>query len=365
MKKSLWVIWILLGLMLIPLQVFGSETGYLGIFAETGSFKTAGMPELSPEEQAQMAAIPGMAKMLGAPELNFKVRLWSPGNAPEGATANLAIPRDLMLGPSLNLQIERPERAEVAGKISPDKIKFKIYRYWGSSPVVRPGQPQVINWDGLTPEQKALVEQQNRKSASEISRPDFTQAYWPNSPANGKVSLQARAAGSYQLTTSYTGNVSFEVPQEIKFLPPVELTSPRLSTQPSLEQPLELAWKIIPEVLGYNVTVMGIKGRDTLIIWSCTENLSSQATFMDYLAMDEIKKLVEDKSLVAPQDCKATVPAGIFQECDSVQLIINGYGPAFASEGKPLPRFQTKTTLMAILGGKLLKDMNQMEAPQR
>jgi hypothetical protein len=52
------------------------------------------------------------------------------------------------------------------------------------------------------------------------------------------------------------------------------------------------------------------------------------------------------------------VPAGIFQECDSVMFAMTGFGTGAAlAEGQPLPRVQTKTTISIMLVGKMTKDM--------
>jgi hypothetical protein len=57
----------------------------------------------------------------------------------------------------------------------------------------------------------------------------------------------------------------------------------------------------------------------------------------------------------------ATIPAGIFKQADMVMLQMNGYGPGSAlGEGQPLPRIQTKTSLMAMLGGKHMAEMGGM-----
>jgi len=383
MKRIVWG-FLLLGLLSLPPALWGDQTAYLGIFAETSVFKMAGMPEFSPppgagqegrndsgmpdlpEGMPGMGKMPGMGRnseagmppMPGQAQRSLKVRLWAPGEAPQNASAELAVPSGLQLGSTLKLQLDRPEKSSesaAGGNIS--SSKFKIYRYWGSSPVVKEGQPQVISWDGLTPEQKAMVERSNRQLTKDAERPGYSQAYWPGSRSGqSRIGSQAEPAGAYQLNTNYTGNVAFTVPADIKFLPAVELTSPALSSAPDLTKSIELSWKEIPGVLGYNVTVMGVKGRDTIVIWSGAENLSGRDIGSDFLGMEEVSRLVAAKSLVAPDWCRSTVPEGIFRDCDTVQLIINGFGTAFSASGQPTPRFQTRTTLMAILGGKMMEE---------
>jgi len=344
------------------------DQAFLGVFAETSIMRIAGMPALPDIELPEGITLPGQAgpmMMPGKPQRRLEVRLWSPGIAPQGATASLAIPAGLKLGPKLDLTLYRPKPEESKGEVDlapgeggtpPD---FTIKRYWGSSPTVKPGQPEVTRWDGLTPEQKAAMRDQARKAESMRSyfyKPDWTTGYWPPEKKPGTIAKDAALAGHYALTTTYTGNVEIDVPDKVNFLAPLELSSPDLEEAPDLAKPIAFRWKAVPNVLGYHMMIIGMQGKNTLILWTSSEIKSDEGVQFDFMQMAEVAERVKSTAFMAPNRVDATVPAGIFRDCDIVFGTMIGYGPGAAlAEGQPLPRVQTKTVLQMMLGGKQMK----------
>ncbi|MBI2300747.1 MAG: hypothetical protein HYU66_17700, partial [Armatimonadetes bacterium] len=57
-------------------------------------------------------------------------------------------------------------------------------------------------------------------------------------------------------------------------------------------------------------------------------------------------------------------PAGIFQGCGFVNMQMIAYGPGAANTGEPIPRIQTKTTLMAMLSSMMGRGGRGQPAPQ-
>ena len=361
---------------------------FLGIFAETAVMKMAGMPAM-PEipEMPEMpdiklpegvklppgVTLPGQGApmgmmMPGRPSRKLEVRLWSPGIAPDGATATLAIPEGLKLGPKLDLELYRPKPQEgtvddfMPGGVPAD---FTIKIYWGSSATVRDGQPQIIRWDSLSPEAKAAMREQARKARQTRSyfyKPDWTTGYWPTGKAPGVVKKDAALEGHYALTTTYTGNVEIDVPEKVNFLAPLELSSPDFAKAPDLAQPLVFKWAAVPNVLGYHLAVMGMEGKSTLIIWTSSEVKTDLAVTYDYMQMADVIARVKETSMMDPKRVDCTAPAGIFKDCDMVFGTMAGFGPGAAlDKAQPLPRVQTKTTLQMMLGGKMMKGMMERE----
>jgi hypothetical protein len=345
------------------------DQAYLGIFAETTQTKMIGMqmPTLPPEVMKQMPP-EALAMMSGAPMRKLNVRLWSPGIAPDDATATLAIPAGLKLGPELNLDIYRP-KAEVAeggeggGEGgAPAQQQFTIKLYWGSSPTVRPGQPIIITTGTMTASERATIQAQAAKAraAARASaggeyfyKPDWTTAYWPTKKQPGKILPGAALPGHYELTTNYTGNVAIDVPQNVDFLGGFEITNPQLNAYPPLDQAIAFQWKPMANLLGSHMRIFGMVGTNTLIMWSSSEIREGMDIDWDYMQMADVLKLVNSTVMMGPERTDCTVPAGIFQDCDMVNLQWLGYGRGTALEtGQPLPRVQTKTSLMLMLGGK-------------
>jgi hypothetical protein len=351
------------------------KQAFLGVFAETSAMKTAGMPAMPqmpqmPQLPAGMKPPPGLAAMMsaGRPSRKLVVRLWSPGIAPDGATASLAIPDGLKLGPKLDLSLYRPKPEEgkettaaAPGDQNAMPTEFTIKRYWGSSPTVKPGQPEVIHFGDLSPEMKAMIRsraQRRPATSSYFYKPDWTTGYWPAEGPATPVAPDAAMPGHYALTTTYTGNVEIDVPSEVSFLDPVEMTSPDLTQQIPFDQPMAFQWKPIPNLLGSYARITGMIGRNTIIIWSSSEIRTDLGISFDYMQMADVKDAVKSTAMMGPDRKDVTVPAGIFQDCDFVSMQMIGYGPGTALEkAQPLPRVQTKTTLTVMLGGKMMRGM--------
>ncbi|MCX6361407.1 MAG: hypothetical protein NT029_16510 [Armatimonadetes bacterium] len=365
----------------------GADQSFLGIFAETSVMKMAGMPampeipdmpelpDLSDLKLPDGVKLPGGLKLPGGgapagmmipgkPQRKLEVRLWSPGLAPAEATAALAVPAGLKLGKKLDLALYRPKPEESAGGggETPGGMaaSFTIKRYWGSSPTVKPGQPEVITFDGLTAEQKAAFREQARQpnaARSYFYKPDWTTGYWPAGKAPAGIAKGAELEGRYALASTYTGNVEIDVPAKVNFLDPIEFSAPDLAELPDLTAALGFRWKAVPNVLGYHMQVMGIQGKNILIIWSSSEIKTAPGNMVDYMQMADVIKGVKETSMMAPDRVDVTVPADIFADCDMVFGTMVGFGPGAAlPEGQPLPRVQTKSTVQLMLGGKLMKE---------
>ena len=346
---------------------------YLGIFAETRVMKMMGMPDLSEMIKnlppGMLASNPALANMmaLAAPQRSLTVRLWSPGVAPQKASAALAIPPGLKLGERLDLELYRPEaeKHEVGGEGDASLPNFTIKYYWGSSPTVKPGQPIVVDIKTMmTPAMIANMRAAMKKGGGHnrnqyFYKPDWTTGYWPSTDKGpSKIEADAGMGGTYTLTTNYTGQVTLDIPNNVTVLAPLEFTAPKLDAPPPLDQPLAFTWKPVPQVLGYNMMIigmqdMGSQGNNTLIIWQSSEIRADMGVDWDYMQMSQVRELVKSNVLMGSERKDVTVPAGIFAEADMANLMMVGYGPGAArANGQPLPRAQTKTTMTVMLGGK-------------
>lgn len=346
------------------------DQAYLGIFAETSVTKIAGMPampELPPGvDMSKLADMPGMAEMMGmgAPKRKLDVRLWSPGLAPANATAAIAPPKGLKQGDKLDLEIYRPKAESgtdvQSGNDAPTQsgsVDFTIKYYWGSSATVKPGQPKVIKMSSMTADQKRVMKESSQKvgASSYFYKPDWTTAYWPTKKQPGRIAKDAALPGAYTLTTSYTGNVTIDCPANVDFLGPIDMTAPSMEEKIDLEKPIKFEWKPIPNLLGSRASIFGMEGKSTLIMWSSSEvwQDESMSVDWDYLQMAQVRKFVADTVMMAGTRTDVTVPIGIFKDCSMANLTMVGYGPGVAMEKvQPIPRIQTKTTMMMMLGGK-------------
>lgn len=347
------------------------DQAYLAILAETHVMQMAGMPKMDMPQLPPGIKMPAGFQMPGRPSRTLNVRLWSPTIAPANATAVISPPAGLKQGDKLDLALYRPKPDavddETAPGQGPDKVPdFKILIYWGSSETVQPGQPKVISFANLGPEEKAEMRRrssQARQSAgSYFYKPNWTTGYWPTDKQKGNIGEDASLVGTYNLTTNYTGNVSVDAPSNVEFLPPIEFSSPDLTRKVNLTSFVPFQWAALPNALGQYASAFGMQGKNTLIIWSSSdvyqEGLMAN---MDFMQMAEVRQRVADHIFMAPDVTKMTIPSGIFKDADMAMLNMVAYGPGSAREGtNPLPRIQTKSTLMLMMGGKMARDMGGM-----
>ncbi len=325
-----------------------------------------------------------MKAMMGAPSRSLTVRLWSPSIAPDSATAVLMPPSGLGQGDKLNLDLYRPKPAEGSGggqsgpgSSSHGNTNVTIKVYWGSSDTVKAGQPKVFDFSTMTMEQKMEMGKHMRPPSMGMGmRPGmgggpggagaggdyfykdgWTTGYWPTPEEPGDIGDNAALPGTYNLNTSFAGNVTIDAPSNVDFLAPIEMTSPIFPQSPTWITRCHSSGPAIPNAIGEFATMFGsYKDGDnlTLIMWSSSEVYVEQMMAdMGFLQMSEVKDNVDKTVFMPGSATSATVPAGIFKDCDFMMFNMVGYGPGTAKDdGTPVPRIQTKTTLNIMFPGK-------------
>jgi hypothetical protein len=339
------------------------DQAFFAILAETKVGRMAGMEMPDFSQLPPGIKLPPEAMMFsGKPTRILNIRLWSKGIAASNAAASVAPPSGLKQGDKLDLELYRPQAGDTGGKVkdfdpdsNPDKFTIKIY--WGSSETVKEGQPKIFKWTDLGPDQQAAMKERARNAratASYFYKPDWTTGYWPTKKQAGQIDAAASLVGKYSLTTNYTGNVEIEAPSNVNFLDAIALSSPNLDKKVDLNKFIPLAWPQIPNALGQSAMIMGMEGKNTMIMWSSSE-VYQDALMGDlgFMQMSEVKDFVAKTIFMAGDRTSVNVPAGIFANADFAMLNMAGYGPGAALEtAQPLPRIQTKTSLMVMLGGK-------------
>ncbi len=340
------------------------DQAYFAILAETKVGRMAGMPPMDFGELPKGFKLPPQAMMFsGKPMRLLNIRLWSPTIAPANASASVAPPEGLKQGPKLDLELYRPEGQAGGGKVQgfdpdADPEKFTIKIYWGSSETVKEGQPRIVTWGGLTPEQKAAMKDRAREAQAQgnsyFYKEGWTTGYWPTKKQAGDIDLSASLVGKYTLTTNYTGNVDIEAPSDVNFLAPIMMSSPNLDSKLDLNKSIGFKWPEISNALGLNASIIAMEGKSTMIMWTSSEVFTEGLMGdMGFLQMAEVRDFVGKTIFMAGDRTSVNVPAGIFANADFAVMNMAGYGPGSALEkAQPLPRIQTKTSLMLMLGGK-------------
>ncbi|MDI9637410.1 hypothetical protein QM565_16865 [Geitlerinema splendidum] len=339
------------------------DQAYFAILAETKVGRMAGMPVMDLGDLPPGFSLPPEAMMFaGIPARILNIRLWSPSIAPPNATASVAPPAGLKQGPKLDLELYRPKADQTTGEPTKDfnpgqTPDFTIKIYWGSSTTVKEGQPKIFKWDGISAEQQAAMMEQAKtaqQASSYFYKPNWTTGYWPTTKQPGKIAKDASLVGKYSLTTNYTGNVEIEAPSNVNFLNGYEITSPDLEEKIDLKKAMTFKWKAIPNALGQYASIIAMEGKNTLIIWSSSEIYEDGLMGnMDFMQMADVRANVTKTIFMPPTQTTVSVPNGIFAKADFVMMNMGAWGPGAALEtAQPLPRIQTKSSLMLMLGGK-------------
>lgn len=345
----------LFALALAPAPQAAPDQASLAILAETKLMRMAGMPAM-PELPAGVK-LPEGVPMPGMPNRHLSVQLWAPTVAPKDAYAYLTPPTGLKAGNRLDLELARPAPGKsgdvglgVPGSENPD---FTIKIYWGSSDKVQPGQPKIVRYGALSSEEKARM-RRTMRSIGSSSAEAWTTGTWPNGKSTGMVKRDSALPGSYALSTSFTGNVTLDVPSGLDFLPAIQLSEPSLEEKPDLSQALPFRWAALPTALGQFASAFGMEGKNTMIVWVSSKDYK-EGLMMDpgFMEMADVRENVGKGTFLAPDQTAFTIPAGIFKNADMAMLNMTAWGPGVAlAKGQPLPRLQTKSTLAVVLGGK-------------
>lgn len=344
------------------------DQAFFAILAETKVGRMAGMPVIDMRDIPPGFNLPREAMIFsGQPTRFLDIRLWSPTIAPPDAKAWVVPPAGLKQGNQLNLELYRPTGKGGGGEkikdYDPDSNpeKFTIKIYWGSSETVKHGQPKVITWSGISEDQKEAMRNRMREAnlseGSYYYKEGWTTGYWPTKSQPGKIDKAASLVGKYALNTTYTGNVEIEAPNNVDFLAPIEMTSPNLDKRIDLKKAINFNWKPIPNALGLHASVVAMEGKNTMIIWTSSEIFTDDLMGdMGFLQMAQVRDYVSKTIFMDGSRTSVSVPAGIFAEADFAMMDMAGYGPGAALEkAQPLPRIQTKTSLMLMLGGKKVR----------
>lgn len=334
-----------LGVVLLAAAAASSQEGskpQLSVYAETYKFNIPGLEKLPPEARAALGSA-------AQAQRNLRVQFWSPGAPPASPSANLDIPAGLQLGKTLPLEI--PKGGDETDPTSPNfkfpkgYEKFEFHRYWGCSATVKPGQPKVVKGASITAEQAERAAKAAKAAGGKA--PSNTYAYWPNNLQKMPPKLETSAAmpGGYQLKTNYAGGVAFQVPDNVNFLAPVDLTV----DGSDLSKAATLSWKPVPNAVGYYAMAMGTKGENIHVMWISSE--VPDGFDQGFQTTGEVQALVQKGVYMPPSKTQCTIPAGIFQGCKAVSVQVMAYGPSF-TQGNTTPsvRVYTQSTAMATLG---------------
>jgi hypothetical protein len=342
-------------------QAGGTATYWMS--AETSSGMGAMMGGGNP---AAMAAM--MSGRSAAYAQNLTLQLGA-GQKPAAApSAEHLPPAGLKAGTSLPLVSPLAAKPQpTTGGLPPgyEKPKGRMLIYWGCGEKARAGQPVVIDFAtmaaGKMPAAFSAVSAKAMTPPSAASHRTYGE--WPNDKSKTRVPAGGSLAGAHVVRGNYTPEISFNLAAGQDFLAPVTLTAN--SASPSGSYPL--VWRAVSGAQAWFVSAMGAAENGDMVMWSSSET-QAMPMWMDYLAPEEARRLVQQKVLLPATADRCTVPSDVAKAVPQAMLTVTAFGgETNVAQPKPAAapaswrpqwnvKLRTRSVHMAMLG----MDMSDM-----
>jgi hypothetical protein len=186
----------------------------------------------------------------------------------------------------------------------------RVLIYWGCSPTVAKGQPEVIDFRSLAgkvpPEIQAMARQsrsQGKSGASDASLPPRSIG-WPSGDSNFRgIPDNASAVGDHVVKANFMkDDIRFALTPALDFLEPMNLKA----RSADLKMAIPLAWDALARARGYDLQAVAAKDEKEMVIWLANRNKSPM--------------------LPASQN-ECTIPEGIFAKAEMAMLTGVAHGP--------------------------------------
>jgi hypothetical protein len=306
-----------------------TQTPILQIRVKTRAPNTAA-PEI---KLAPGVELPAALAKLSKPAHLFMFAFTTPDEAPENASATLALPAGLGRPSPAILRVGQPR--EIPGGMA---RPLPIEMYAGGGETIPAGQPAAsevhrIFFGYLSHQSRAPESYEGAATVALPVAPQRPPGVEPPSPPE-----TTSAVGKYALQTSYAGNAQFEIDAAHDFLDALQVNLPEQT--PDFSKPLTLTWQKLPRAIGYRVRALAQKqpegGRATGVLWTSSRVLPTN--IQDEQVFDDTARAVKDALLLNADTTSVTIPAGVLTGATSVTFIIEAFGPVKVDPGPPAVR---------------------------
>ena len=269
----------------------------------------------------------------------MKLDLGSSQQAGGDARAAHAIPPGLSMGQSLPLLTPRIERAPARERDDEpefERPKGRMLIYWGCGETVRPGQPVVIDFASLSPQDASRAFRSRAISRPRGPAPGRNRTYgtWPNQDDSRPIPPAGSLRGDHAISGNYSPEIRFAVDERHDFMDAVAFDPVRKTSGGAFA----VKWRAVPAATGYFATAMGQgDSQNDLVTWSSSEIQEMGQVLMDYIPPAEVERLIREKVVMPPQITECTVPTGMFKS-DAAMLNFIAYGNELNLVHPPRPK---------------------------
>jgi hypothetical protein len=257
----------------------------------------------------------GLMSMLGggggsSVSHNMDLRLTAPGDLPADYQAAHTVPDAMRIGPQLPLQGERRGSGGSGGSSAPDgEPDGRVLIYWGCSPTVQKGQPEVIDFRSLAgkvpPEIQAMARQSRSqgKASRDAALPPRSIG-WPQGDQNYRgIPDGASAVGDHVVKANFMkDDIRLALTPALDFLEPMGLKA----QASDLKAAIPLVWNALTRARGYDLQAVSAGNDKDIVMWLAARNKSP---------------------MLPGSQHECTIPEGIFAKGEVAMLTGIAYGP--------------------------------------
>jgi len=218
----------------------------------------------------------------------------------------------------------------------PEPPRGRILFYWGCSPVVKPGQPRVLDMAKMSMTDYTGF-MQGRSVRDRGARAEAGHAIWPNEREHSRLDLRSSLLGEHQVSgEGVPAGLRFQIDQAHDFMPSLQVSSAG-----DLRESITLRWQPIAQARAYlHTAISGSEGADRvpeMVIWSSSEPPESGMGLMDYISNGNIDQWLKDRVLLPPTQGECAIPKGIFAGREGTMLQSIAYGSELNLVHPPRP----------------------------
>lgn len=286
--------------------------------------------------------IPGMSiPGMGGPRRSLLLQLVGPETPPD-PKADHRIPAGLNMGEALPLKTpEKPKPSRIAAEPgeegSYEKPKGRMLIYWGCGDTIRAGQPKVIDFAKLSPQDagRAFAGRNPPRQSPPAPRKGWTYGDWPWQEERAvEVPKDGSLVGEHLVKGNYNVDIPFKLDSGHDFLDPVVFEQVR----GGLADAIALQWRAIPNATGYFMLATGNSERGDMVIWTPSESQEMGFSLLDYLPNATVQQYIKDKVILPPSTTGCTIPKGVFKDMDAGNLQFIAYGNELNLAQPPKPK---------------------------
>jgi hypothetical protein len=148
-----------------------------------------------------------------------------------------------------------------------------------------------------------------------------TYGEWPNERTKTRVPVNGSLVGAHVIKGNYTPQINFTLAPGQDFLAPVTLSSNKAAPSGSVP----LAWSPVAGAQAWLAGTMGSAQNGDFVMWSSSE-AQAMAMASDYLAPDEIRRLLASKVLMPATATSCTVPVEVARAAPQSMLSLTAFG---------------------------------------